>query len=129
MTDRYRLEFRKGDVIAVFIVIALIIAVWFFVMPDRAAEGASVAVYLDGKLINELPLNTDAEFTVRGEYENVISISGGRVSVVSSDCPGGDCVHSGSIKNVGRSIVCLPNRMEIRINGAPDDGGVDFVVG
>lgn len=129
MTDRYRLEFRKGDVIAVFIVIALIIAVWFFVMPDREAMGASVAVYMDGELVNELPLDTDAEFTVRGKYENVISISGGRVSVISSDCPGEDCVHSGSIKNVGRSIVCLPNRVEIRINGAQDDGGVDFVVG
>ena len=117
MTDRYRLEFRKGDVIAVFIVIALIVAVWFFVMPDREAEGASVAVYLDGELVNELPLDSDAEFTVRGEYENVISISGGRVSVVSSDCPGGDCMHTGVIRKGGQSIVCMPARTVITLAG------------
>ena len=44
-----------------------------------------------------------------------------------SDCPGRDCVHSGSIGSTGRSIVCLPNRVEIRVISAEAD--VDFVVG
>ena len=49
------------------------------------------------------------------------------IAITGSDCPGEDCVHSGWIKASGRSIVCLPNKVEIRIVGQSDD--VDFVVG
>jgi len=46
--------------------------------------------------------------------------------IAESTCPGNDCVHSGKIHSAGRSIVCLPNRVEIRITGESD---VDYVVG
>ena len=50
----------------------------------------------------------------------------GRVAVTYADCPGTDCVHSGWVSAAGRAVVCLPNRVEIRLTGAP---GVDAVVG
>lgn len=50
------------------------------------------------------------------------------VWVESSGCPGQDCVHSGRIYTSGQVIVCLPNRVEIRlVGGVPSD--VDMVVG
>ena len=78
-------------------------------------------------LLRNVPyrLNTDAEFEVSGEYVNRIVVRDGRVCIEDSDCPGSDCVHSGWIDKGGRSIVCLPNRVEIRISGESD---VDFVV-
>ena len=57
----------------------------------------------------------------------MITVSQGKVSITSSDCPGMDCVHSGAISASGRSLVCLPNGVEVRIVGRTDD--VDFVVG
>ena len=76
--------------------------------------------------IKQLPLEMDAKVEVDGEYHNVIEIRDRKAAVVESDCPGEDCVHSGWTGTPGRSVVCLPNRVEIRIVGMDSD--VDFVV-
>ena len=62
---------------------------------------------------------------IGGAYINRVEVRDGRIAIVDSDCPGEDCVHSGWISRPGRSIVCLPNRLEIRVTGTSD---VDFVV-
>jgi hypothetical protein len=43
--------------------------------------------------------------------------------VVSSACPDLVCVHSGYIRSVGQSIVCVPNEIAIRlISGGGEEG-------
>ena len=128
MAREWRLSFRKGDLLAVLGVLVLICVTWALMIPE-SADGAVVQIYQEGILIKELPLDGDASFAVTGEYTNVVTVSGGSVHISESDCPGEDCVHNGSISSVGRSIVCLPNRVEVRIIGAPDENEVDFVVG
>lgn len=125
MIKSVSLSFKKGDILAVVIVAALAAAVFLCFLPGNSA-GKTAEVYMDGVLIKTVDLHEDAEFTVQGEYKNVISVSGGSISIIDSDCPGEDCVHTGGISSPGRSIVCLPNRLEIRISG--DEGGVDAVV-
>lgn len=52
------------------------------------------------------------------------------VRVALSDCPTQDCVRTGTITRSGQSIVCLPARFILRLEGggaAPD--GVDMVLG
>ena len=50
--------------------------------------------------------------------------------VARSDCPTQDCVHTGTISRSGQSIVCLPARVIIRLEGgAADPGNVDAVTG
>jgi len=52
------------------------------------------------------------------------------VRVARSDCPTQDCVHTGTITRGGQSIVCLPARFILRLEGGtadPDD--VDMVLG
>lgn len=121
-----RLKFVKGDFIAIAAVAALTIAsAVFFQFIIRPGEGSQVFIYQNGELVKELPLNTDTTLTLEGEYHNRIEIRRGEVGIVESDCPGADCVHTGRIHEAGRSIVCLPNRVEIRIGG---DSQVDFVV-
>lgn len=83
-------------------------------------------VYQEGKLVGELPLDREASLTLTGAYTNTITVRDGRVAVTYADCPGTDCVHSGWVSAAGRAVVCLPNRVEIRLTGAP---GVDAVVG
>ena len=50
------------------------------------------------------------------------------VAVTASDCPGGDCVRTGAITQSGESIVCLPARVVIQLEGGTDSG-VDAVIG
>lgn len=50
--------------------------------------------------------------------------------VALSDCPTQDCVHTGAITRSGQSIVCLPARIIIRLEGGePASGDVDAVLG
>lgn len=121
-----KLTFCKGDFLAIALVavMAILVSIVFWTNVG-AEEGSVVKIYQDGKIIKELPLDVETEFVVAGDYINKIVVKDGKASIAESDCPGKDCVHSGAIFEAGRSIVCLPNRVELRIEGASE---VDFVV-
>ena len=122
-----KLKFQKADLLviaAVVLTAALIAAVFLF--SASSGENATVQIYQDGQLVKEVPLQENATITIPGEYQNVIEIQDGKVAITEANCPGEDCVHTGWIHTPGASIVCLPNRVEIRIVG---NGGVDLVVG
>ena len=126
MTEAEKLRFRKGDWLAIGLVLILAVAVFWCSLPG-SAPAAYAEVYLDGQLYKTVSLNENQTFAVAGQYVNEIAVKDGAISFAHSNCPGQDCVHSGSIHTTGRSLVCLPNRVEIRVvSGQPD---VDFVVG
>ena len=52
----------------------------------------------------------------------------GGVRVEEADCPTQDCVHTGTITRAGQSIVCLPARIIIRLEGGPVDKDAPDVV-
>ena len=127
MDSQYKLQFQKGDILAVVLVVILAVAVMACFLP-KDSEGACVAqIYQDGVCIQTVDLNTPTTFTVTGKYTNTVTVEDGTIAITASDCPGGDCVHSGAIHASGRSIVCLPNGVEVRVVGQSAD--VDFVVG
>lgn len=121
-----RLRFQKGDLIAIALPLLLAVIVFAAVLPGKE-RGVDIAeIYQNGQLIRRVSLEEDQEFTYTGDYSNTITVREGKIAITKSDCPGEDCVHSGWIDASGRSIVCLPNRLEIRI--LSDENDVDFVV-
>ena len=124
--NHMKLEFCKGDFLAIGIVavIAILVSILFWTNVGDE-EGTMVSIYQDGALMKEISLSSDTEIVIEGVYENVVTVKDGKVAITKSDCPGTDCVHSGWIHESGRSIVCLPNRVELRIEGTSE---VDFVV-
>lgn len=126
MEKKSEFSLKKGDWIAVAIVIVLALGTFLFFLPKGASgqEGV-VQIYQDNVLVKECNLDTDDVFVLEGEYQNTITIRDGKIGITESNCPGSDCVHSGFIGTVGRSIVCLPNKVEIRIAGEAE---VDIVV-
>lgn len=120
-----KLRFRKGDCLAIGLVIVLALAVFLCFLPGNKPS-SQAEIYLNGQCIQTVDLTKDQTFTVSDRYHNVIRVADGKISVIESDCPGRDCVHSGSISSQGRVLVCLPNGMEIRITDGQSD--VDFVV-
>lgn len=122
-----RLRFKKGDLLAIGAVLLLAALVFAVFLPGKNRGAARAEIYQDGVLIKTLPLSADAEFTVSGEYTNVITVRGGKVAVTEADCPGEDCVLSGWTNTPGRSLVCLPNRVEVRVTA--DESEFDLVAG
>lgn len=119
-------RFCKGDLLAVLLVAVLALAVGTAYMPSGDQQGANVEIYQDGKMIRTVSLAEDQAFVVEGAYTNRVEVRDGRIAITESDCPGTDCVYSGFVGTPNRSIVCLPNGVELRI--VADEADVDFVV-
>ena len=121
------LRFRKGDILAIALVLALAVAVAVCFLPKPGESAKQAQIYHNGQLIQTLDLGVSREVVVEGDYTNTITVKDGKVAVTASNCPGEDCVHSAPIDSAGRSIVCLPNALEVRVTAQTSD--VDFVVG
>ena len=127
MIKQEHLRFHKGDLLAIALVVILAVSVAVCFLPKNTAAPVQAEIYQDGNLLKTVSLEEETSFVVTGKYTNTITGEDGRIAITASDCPGDDCVHSGGIHTTGRSIVCLPNGVEVRVVNAASD--VDFVVG
>ena len=123
---KMRLKFQKWDIAVVAGVLALAILVFCLFLPKQT-QPSYAEIYRDGQLVQRVSLAEDQEITVTGAYTNTITVKDGKIAITGSDCPGLDCVHCGWISDQSRSIVCLPNGVEIRLISPSSD--VDIVVG
>jgi hypothetical protein len=115
----YRLDIV---VIAAILLIALSL---LLILSLTKKEGSIAIVEIDGKIVAEYPLYQDGIFPLNGGT-NVLVIEGGAAYLNYSSCPDHTCENIGKIHYVGETIVCLPNKVTITINGNADDG-VDLV--
>ena len=127
MTKQTYLRFRKGDALAIALVVVLAVFVAVCFIPKNSSDPVQAEIYQDGELVTILPLGEDTTLQISGKYTNMITVADGKIAITASDCPGEDCVHSGAIHTSGRSIVCLPNAVEVRVTA--QTSAVDFVVG
>ena len=97
-------------------------------------DGALTAVIsVDGTETERIGLTglaeTDRVVESNG-YTLYIHLTDTEVWVESSDCPTQDCVRTGHISRGGQSIVCLPARVIVTLEGGVEtDSGVDAVIG
>lgn len=119
--------FKIGDLLAIGAVLAVAVLCFLLFLPRGGEEAVSAQIYRNGELIMTVSLAQPQEFPVEGDYCSIITVRDGEIAITDSDCPGQDCVHSGAIHAPGRSLVCLPNALEIRVISGQSD--VDFVVG
>lgn len=121
-----RIRFQRGDLAAAAGVLVLAAVIFACFLPMQKAVPARAEIYRNGEWMRTVSLSQEQEFTIEGKYRNTVAVRDGKIAVVSSDCPGEDCVGCGWISGAGRSIVCLPNGLEIRVVG--DENDVDLVV-
>ena len=123
------LIFRKNDL---FLIIGIVVlAVLMLVVFVRSAAGGGEAVLeitSGSSVYGVYPLNEDREISI--EDKNTVIIKDGQVFMAEADCPDKLCVNSKPISSRGQSIVCLPNRIVLKIIGEETrDDLPDAVVG
>ena len=149
---------RKADIILfiVLVVIGLAASAALSFSRSDASVGAKVIIESGGDLYAKYPLaedrvivvpapkqvrvdapaadqsapavNQDGPASAQYDYYNIVEIKGGTVSVTEASCKNQVCVRHGAISRSGESIVCLPNRLVVRIeNGSGEGGGYDSV--
>ncbi len=125
------LTFRKTDLYvpaaAVFISVAVFLLSSIPMMAGNKG-GEWVVVTVSGERYAVLPLDEDREITIPGEngLDNLLVIRDGYADIAEADCPDKICVHQRKIHYKGETIVCLPNRVVISIEGG-EEGEVDAV--
>ena len=97
-------------------------AVLFIVFYGGRSAGKSFEITVNGKLYGTYQLDVDTTINVDGHC--TVEVKDGAAAVISSDCPGKDCVHHKPISMTGERIICLPNGIVIRITG----DGVDALI-
>lgn len=113
---------QVGDALVLVAFAALNIAVAGWV---GAAVGTPVAIEVeaDGRRVLTLDPDGHSFSNVEGVLGTTrIEVRDRRVRVVSSPCPLGICRQAGWIEGGGRMLVCLPNRVVIKIRGGNEKG-------
>ncbi len=117
---------KKADIVLlIFLIAAGLIFTCFAV---RGEEGKRAVVTVDGTIYGEYDLAHDQDVTIRqnGHYNQFI-IRDGSVQMIDADCANRDCIRQGAVRTTSRSIICLPNKVSITIEGGTGD--VDVVAG
>lgn len=127
------IRLTRGDVVVIAgaLILALILWAGFYAFPRNGPELTAV-VRIDGKEVDRFPVAgtkvSQKEIAIpRGVA--TVSFGQGRVRVEPLDthtCPTGICWKTGWVSRSGQSIVCVPNRMTITLEGAVDE--IDSVV-
>lgn len=142
--------FRKADIILLIVLVAIGLAATAVlgVAQGEAGADAEVVIKSGGELFAKYPLSEDRVIEVpapegspepaagRGssggdectQYDkyNIVEIKDGKVSVTAASCKNQVCVRHGAISAPGESIVCLPNRLVVSIEGSKG-GGYDTI--
>ena len=130
-----------ADLLVAAAIVILAVLCGFRVWLPQGGSGALTAVVtIDGQEADRFPVSRGEPFQVRtytnNGYTLVVSPAGDSpilsapdgLCVLESDCPNQDCVRSGVISKPGQSLVCLPARIVIELQGGSGDG-VDAILG
>jgi len=118
----YRLMLTWGD--KLLIGGLLVLSLLSIAVVDRLAGTGSLAVVeVAGQESSRLDLSVDGQRVIKGLLgDTIVQVREGKVRVVKSACPHKICVRTGWVSKSGNLIVCVPNRVVVRVEG---EGEVD----
>jgi len=121
-----KIIFKTGDICIILIILLLTLLMLILPCFERSNH---VVVYADGKEYGRYSLDTKVENTFKIETEHgviLIEIKDGKVSVLESSCKDKLEISAGEIDRAGQSLVCLPNRVVITIEGGTKTDATTF---
>ena len=130
-SSRPELKFNRYDAVmaAIVALLAVAVALWFY-LPKAQSGDVTVVISTGGRETQRVALKDFTGTTVsHNGYTLTVSADGDGVWVADSDCPTQDCVHTGTIRRAGQSIVCLPAQVVIHLEGAAPADAPDVIVG
>lgn len=107
---------KKKDFILIFIILIVIAVTFGINQLINAKDGEKIEIYVDNKLYKTYDIDDEDEIKIESnEGYNVVKIHDHGVEIDEASCPDKVCVHEGFITKPSESIVCLPNKVHIKI--------------
>lgn len=117
---------KQSDILII-LVILLIAGILFVSFEKEDTNNMIAKVYYEDELKLTIDLNENKEYDVEGYNGNVhIVVEDKKIKVEEENSPKHLCSKQGFISSSYQTIVCLPNKIVIRVE---DDNSIDAVIG
>ncbi|MGI6576035.1 MAG: NusG domain II-containing protein [bacterium] len=120
----------KHDKILYGLIIGAMLVGFLFIHFQSAQTGTQVVIEVEGEVVQVLPLGQlepGEQIPIAGRLGNsILEVGQDKVRLIKSPCPDHICIAMGWVSTPGQVIVCLPNRVVVRIEGdeAPELDGI-----
>lgn len=115
--------FKLSDIV----IAAVILLAAVIMLINSGSDGSYAAVYYNGEQVGSYSLFEDGFYPLE-EYGVTLEIKDNSIRVCDSDCPDKVCVKTGFISSSKQAVVCLPNRISVRIINENNDDNIDIVL-
>ena len=111
----------RNDIILLAALLVIAALLWG-VISVLKKSGEFAVVIVDGVETARYSLASDVNEVIysEGGHTNTLVIENGRARIVSADCPDRLCVKQRSISKAGETIICLPHKLVVKIEGKGD---------
>ncbi|HOE56498.1 MAG TPA: NusG domain II-containing protein [Bacillota bacterium] len=127
------MKLKKGDLFIALILAAAIISWYGINKLTEPEDGRQIVIEVNGDLYRRIPMHEGMkrqEIHINlenGKYIDIIADENGAY-VRDVICPDKICQKTGLVNKVGQSIVCLPNKVLVYIDGniKPEVDGISY---
>ena len=118
----------KAELILVTGLVIVAVCIYLYLHFVGAVKGAKVQILVDGVVTQEYDLYSNQTVAIETENggQNILVIDNGECYLDDANCPDKLCVSQGIISKSGQSIICLPHKVVITIEGA-NEAEVDTI--
>lgn len=117
---------NKNDVKLIFIICVIVLLMFLFNYFNNES-GSTALVYYEDELILTIDLNIDNEYVVRGKQGDVVlEVKNKKIRVKEENSLKHLCSKEGFIGDSSRVLICLPNKIIVKIIGDDEIDGVVY---
>lgn len=128
---------KRGDILLIVLVVVIAGA---FLVPKWLDSSESeinhnekriAKITVDGKLLRTVELTEEEqEIEIKTDHGyNLLKVHDYGIEMIDADCPDKICLTFGFVKRNGGTIVCLPYKLIVEVQGVPEEGDdIDAIV-
>lgn len=116
------MKLKKGDAVIILILAAAVFSWLAAYEPGESKDAGQVVIEVNGNVYKTIPMSDGMKSeNIHIELENGnhidIAVSENGAYVKDVECPDKVCQKTGLVSRAGQSIVCLPNKVVVYIEG------------
>lgn len=106
----------------IFIILSIVIILFVFLLLGNFKKGKYIEITIEDKLYGTYYLDKDQTIKLDN---NTIVIKDGLAYMMDANCSDHTCINMGKISNNNQMIICLPNRVFVKV--VDDSNNTDLV--